>query len=124
MQYSPKLKAAMDDIKDVLKRYDIAGFVVIHTPGFYEYLNYLTPSYSCAKLENGEFRVRLKEAELPGGSKQAEQMAADTFNMVTLLTDTIAQHAAGYMEFQSMLQEHWNGSHGDSTHTSHDQQNN
>lgn len=32
MQYSPKLKVAMDEVKDVLKKYDIAGFVVLHTP--------------------------------------------------------------------------------------------
>lgn len=30
MQYSPKLKVAMEEIKEILKKNDIAGFVVIH----------------------------------------------------------------------------------------------
>lgn len=50
MQYSPKLKKAMEDIKKILHENDIAGFVVLHTPGFSEYLNRVDPSYSCAKL--------------------------------------------------------------------------
>jgi len=31
MQYSPKLKKAMEEIKAILKRDDIAGIVVLHT---------------------------------------------------------------------------------------------
>lgn len=51
MQYSPKLKIAMDEIKQVLKKHDIAGFVVLHTPGFTEYLNRVDPSYSSTFMD-------------------------------------------------------------------------
>lgn len=124
MQYSPKLKKAMEEIKAVLKKHDIAGFAVLHTPGHVEYLNLINPSYSCALLQDGQFKVRLKTAELPGGKAQAKQLAEGTYNMVTLMTDIITMHAAGYIDFQKMLKEHWGGEEGDSSHTAHDTQNN
>ena len=44
-----KLKAAMEDIKEVCRKYDIAGAVVLHTtPGNGEFALILNPSYSCA----------------------------------------------------------------------------
>lgn len=126
MQYSPKLKTAMEEIKAVLKKHDIAAFILLHTPGFTEYLNKLDPTYSCAFLTaDGEMRVRLKQAELPGGRDEAKKIAEDTYNMVTLLTDMLVIHAGGYMQFQDMLKKHWGGyNDGDATHTSHETQNN
>lgn len=73
---------------------------------------------------DGQFRVRLKTSELPGGKAQAKQLAEDTYNMVTLMTDTLTLHAAGYIDFQKMLKEHWGGERGNGSHTSHEQQNN
>lgn len=125
MQYSPKLKTAMEEIKAVLKKHDIAGFVLLHAPqGFTEYLNHINSSYSCAFLQDGQFRVRLKTAELPGGKAQVKQLAEDTYNMVTLMTDILTMHAAGYIDFQKMLKEHWGGEEGIGNHTSYEQQNN
>jgi hypothetical protein len=125
MQYSPKLKKIMEQIKDILKKNDIGGFVVLHEAnGFTEYLNHINPSYSCAFLQDGQFRVKLKAADLPGGKEQAKQLAEGTYNMVSSMTDVIALHAKGYMHFEEMLREHWGGENNGSSHTSHDQQNN
>lgn len=123
MQYSPKLKTAMNEIKQVLKKHDIAGFVMIHSPdGFTEYLNHINPSYSCAFLENDQLRVRLKTSEV--GRVKAQKLASDTFNMATHFADTIESHAVMYRAFQRMLKHHWGGEEGGGTHTSHSQQNN
>lgn len=81
MQYSPKLKKAMKEIKGILEKNDIAGFVIIHDPGFVEYLNHLSPSYSCIRVERGALRAKLKSSELPPG--KAEKIAGDTNNMMT-----------------------------------------
>lgn len=125
MQYSPKLKKAIEQIKDILKEYDIAGFVVIHTPGFSEHLNYVNPSYSCAFIEGKQFRVKIKTADLPGGKEQAKQLANDTYNMVTHLSCSIAAHGIGYMEFHAMLKDKWKVEDtGGAGFTSHTQQNN
>lgn len=125
MTYSPKLKKAMEEIKAILKKHDIAGFILLHDrQGFTEYLNHINPSYSCAFLQDGQFRVRLKTEELPGGKTQAKLLAEDTYNMVTLMTDVLVIHASGYIDFQKMLKEHWGGEEGTGNHTSHEQQNN
>lgn len=60
MQYSPKLKKAMEEIKRILKDHDIAASVVLHTPGHSEYYLRINPSYSCATLNKGELRVKAK----------------------------------------------------------------
>ena|SRR5690349_3400041 len=124
MQYSPKLKKAMAEIEGILQDNDIAGFVLLHDPlGFAEYRNHLNPSYSCAFIENGAFRVKLKAADLPGGKVQAKQIAADTYNMVSLMTDILGYHAQGYSAFRNLLKEKWQGEEGDGLQTSHTQQN-
>jgi hypothetical protein len=46
LDYSPELKQAMVEIKAVLKKYDIAAHVLLHEPGFSEYLNAIEPSWS------------------------------------------------------------------------------
>jgi hypothetical protein len=123
MQYSPKLKTAMEEIKAILKKHDIAALVVLHSPGFIEYVNRLETNYSCAFVSEGEFRVRLKTSEV--GKERAKELAEGTYNMINMMTDIIAMHAKGYMDFEEMLREHWGGIGGSSSHhTSHDQQNN
>lgn len=122
MQYSPKLKKVMEQIKDILKENDIAGFVVLHTPGHSEYLNHVQTSYSCATVTPEGVRLVLKEKEI--GREKAMQLADGTFNMVTHLTNAIAANAGMYMDCHEQLKKKWNGSSYDGGHTSHDQQNN
>lgn len=115
----------MEEIKDVLNKHDIAGYVVLHSQkGFIEYLNHLSPSYSSAFLQDGQLRVKLKTAELPGGKAQAKELAEKTYNMITLMTDIIVMHAAGYIDFQKMLKERWGGEEGTGNHSAHEHQNN
>jgi hypothetical protein len=63
MQYSPKLKKAMEEIKSIVKRHDIAAHVVLHTPGHSEFWFEISPSYSCAKLEGDNVRFKAKTAD-------------------------------------------------------------
>lgn len=123
MQYSPKLKKAMQEIKEILEKNDIAGFVVLHTPGFSEYMNHLSTSYSCAEIFPEGVRVRLKQAEV--GKEKAKLLAEGTFNMIDHLTDVILRHADMYMNCHKNLESAWEGRSLDGgSHTSHDQQNN
>ena len=123
MQYSPKLKKAMEEIKEVAKKYDIAAFVVLNDgDGFSEYLNAVTPSYSCASLMEGGIRFRLKSAEV--GKERAKQMAEGTYNMVTHFADMISKHAIMYIDAQKFLKDKWGGEEFPGNETSHDQQNN
>jgi len=112
----------MDEIKNILKKHDIGGFLVIHTPGHSEFLNQVSPSYSCAFIENGAIRVKLKTAEV--GKEKARQLALDTLNMVSCLAKNTAEHAILYMELEKMLKEKWSGEDFPGERSSHEQQNN
>ncbi len=122
MQYSPKLKKVMEQIKDILKENDIAGFVVLHTPGHSEYLNHVTTSYSCATVLPEGVRLRLKGSEV--GKEKAQQLANDTFNMITHMSRAISENAMLYIDCHEQLKKKWDGIEFDGGHTSHDQQNN
>lgn len=123
MQYSPKLKTAMEEIKAVLNKHDIAGFVILHTPGHSEYLNHCTTSYSCATVTPEGVRLRLKEAEV--GKEKARQIANDTCNMVIHFAKHLAANAMFYMDTEEMLRKKFDVEDlGGDEHTSHQQQNN
>lgn len=123
MQYSPKLKKAMEEIKKIVKENDIAAFVVLHDEaGFSEYINAVSPSYSCAVLMEEGVRFRLKQSEV--GKEKAQRLAQGTYNMVTHFADMIGKHALMYMDAQKLLKDKWGGKDGPSNETSHNQQNN
>jgi len=91
MQYSPKLKKAAEEIKSVLKKYDIAASVVLHTPGFSEFVLEITPSYSCATLNHDHVRFKAKKEDFNNELKR-HQVIEDTANMMNLLSDTTAKN--------------------------------
>jgi hypothetical protein len=123
MQYSPKLKKAMEQIKKLLTENDITGLVILHTPGFSEYLNHCTASYSCAKPDASGIRLELKAAEV--GKERARELANGTFNMVHHFATQSAIHAQFYMDMEEMLRQKWSAEITTSGgHTSHGQQNN
>ncbi len=101
----------MAEIKEVLIRHDIAGFIVLHTPGHIEYLNHVTPSYSCAFVdehpEKGSgIRVKLVTAEV--GKEKAAELANGTANMITNFATIIGKHALLYMSADEMIRQKWN----------------
>lgn len=122
MQYNPKLKKVMEQIKAILKENDISGFVVLHTPGHSEYLNHLETSYSCAKVFPEGVRLRLKETEV--GREKAMRLAKETYNQIHHFTEVICKHAMLYMNADEALKEKFDVDFEDGGETSHQQQNN
>lgn len=124
MQYSPKLKKAAEEIKHILQKYDIAGNIVLHTPGHSEYLLHITPAYSCAWLENDTVRFRAKKEDYNGNVMVRNQKIADTANMLRLLSDTAGNNALALLQVSDQFDDLINANHGDSSHTSNTTQNN
>lgn len=113
----------MEEIKKIVKDNDIAAFIVLHDEsGFSEYLNAVSPSYSCAILMEDGLRFRLKQAEV--GKEKAKQIAEGTYNMVTHFADMIGKHAMMYIDAQKLLKKQWNGEENRGGETDHTQQNN
>lgn len=118
MNYSPKLKKAMDQIKSILKENDIAGVVVLHTPGFSEYLIKIDPTYSCARLMPDGSGVRLKTKGLDIPKKKKRQMLTDTCNMLHHLSNTSGETAMSLFEVSKMIDQKLKSEHEGGGHTS------
>jgi len=129
MQFDPKLKNAMEEIKQILKNYDIAGIVVLHNNtgpdnGHGEYMMKIDPSYSCANLNDSTGELRLKATEEMYGKAKRDRMLEDTANMFVMLTEGVAKRAMDLMAIEEMLKKKFEITTTDNGNTSHETQNN
>ena len=116
MQYSPKLKKAMAEIKAILQREDIEGFVVLHDNIFSEFLNHLESKNSIAKVTDEGIRFRLKTAEV--GTTRAHEMAKHTYNLMSHFADVVGRHALAYIDGFELLKKTFDGEEKPGTFTS------
>ena len=125
MQYSPKLKKAMEEIKKICSKYDIGAMVVLHTPGFSEYLNRLDPSYSCVIQNGDEIRVRARVKEDFNGDKDMrDKKISDTSNMLHLLSNTTMTQGLALSDVSKRVDDIVNAEHFGGGHSSNTEQNN
>ena len=113
----------MEQIKAILKEHDVAGFVVLHTPGHVEFLNKVNPTYSCAQLEDGQLRMKSKKEDDPDTAAQLDHQR-NTCDMLYGISKQIGAHALLYLDASAKLDEHLNATHNESDITSHESQNN
>lgn len=108
--YSPMLKEAAEEIKAIIAKYDIGAMVLLHTPGHSEYINEISPSYSCmtkVPTKEGEvgYRIRAKLQEDFNGDKDAwTQKISDTVNMIDLFAVTAGNTSLGLMDILKQLE--------------------
>jgi hypothetical protein len=129
MQYSPKLKKAMEEMKAIYKKYDIGGFTILHTAdnghSFSEFLNVLDPSYSCIILNpNGEVRFRSKLADYNGDKAAWRRKTEDSLNLLQSVSEVGGRVVLPLMELTSKLEKDLNAENRPGGFTSHDTQNN
>jgi hypothetical protein len=125
MDYSPKLKKAAEEIKQVLMKYDIAGVVALHTPGFGEYITHITPTYSCAKIDElkGAFELRGKKIHFSSPAEHYNKLNS-TCNMLRILSTITGNQALALLKASEVTDEALNAEHGETGHTSSTQQQN
>jgi len=115
----------MEEIKAILSKHDIAGMVVLHTPGNSEYFLKINPSYSCAFIDGEMLRVRARiQKDFNGDKKAWEKKVSDTSNMLSLLTETSGYLALSVAEMSKLVDEKIDAEHSDGGHSSHTTQNN
>lgn len=87
MKSNGKLKQAAEEIKDILRKHNIAGAVQLHTPGHGEYFMHFNTDYSCAYIYNEE-EVRFYSKAADYASKE-DQLAKqrNTSNMLHILSN-------------------------------------
>jgi hypothetical protein len=118
MKYSPKLRTAMDEIKAIIRKHDIAAVVVLHTHGNGEHFIKVDPSYSCAKIltfVKGESGISIKSNEIPKEKKH--QVITDTVNMFGILCDLVGEKAMALIKINEMLEKKLDIESSDGTHT-------
>lgn len=111
MDYSPKLRQAMAEIKGILNKHDIAALVVLHTPGHGEHLLKLDPGYSSIKpfqtiSENGEIEqgVRLQVDSTTHKTPEAKTKAiTDSVNMVEIICTLAGQRVSHLFDLSDSI---------------------
>jgi hypothetical protein len=129
---------AMEEIKSILKKYDIAATVCLHTiegpanhsgidthvHGYAEYLMHISPSYSAAHINGDRFQVLGKQAHYKSREERDTKLAS-TVNMIETLSIETGRLSMQLFdmdeEMKKMVQVIKNGPDED---TSHVQQNN
>lgn len=79
-----RLKIARAKVEGILQEHDLAGVVVLHTPGMTEFFYNVTPSYSCAWIDEkaGELRVKSTLVDYGGDKDVQIRDQAATANMI------------------------------------------
>lgn len=124
MQYSPKLKKAMEEIKSILAKHDIGGVVILHTPNHSEYLCKLNPSYSCIVQTGDQIRFRSKLADYNGDKKAWQQKTTDSLNLLKCVTEVGGHVVLSLMPITDELTKKLGDDSGPGEFTSHTSQNN
>jgi hypothetical protein len=113
-----RLKIARLEIEAILKKHDLAGVVVLHTPGMAEVFYDVEPSYSCLRINDkaGEVRVRSKLADY-GGDTAAQRLGqAATANMAASLADSLGHVAVMFMEVAEVVDRATKAEHTETTY--------
>lgn len=109
MLFSPKLKKAMAEVREVLERHDLTGVVVLHSEDwgeyFSEFLLKLNSTKSCATVEHGEIRVR---------AKAGDEKLLYTANMLNLLAEVTGKTSLSLLKLSEMVDSITGASHSES----------
>ncbi len=107
----------MVEIKKILDDYDVAGIVVIHTPGNTEYLAKLETGYSACKVDGEKLHVRAKLEDFQGNKAARDKKLADTSNMFKMLTETTIEVVYPLVTVSDELDKKLGAEHSDGGHT-------
>ena len=69
-----RLKISRTEIEAVLKKHDLAGAVVLHTPGMSEFFYDISPSYSCVRIDEAAKTVHVKSKLADYGGDAVAQL--------------------------------------------------
>lgn len=90
-QVPAQLQVALDEIRSVMEKHDMAGMAVVHCPstqggpGFCGHVEVLGPTYSCVELEGQQVRLRpLPPPSIVGDDPDLprKQVIRNTLNML------------------------------------------
>lgn len=105
-KYDPNLRAAVEDIRAILKKRNIAGHILLASPSHTEYaLLYDTASWSAVSFENQGSSIGIKvkaKASNPGDQKKL----ASTMHMLCSFQDLMANGFSALDAIISQVRKH------------------
>jgi len=116
MRYSPKLKKVIAEIKGIIEKNDLAGFVCLVEPGFSEYLHVIDPSFSAAFFDGKSVRIKTKGLPIPPGEKR--ELLQSTANLFALLSVTVMQNGLTLGKISESIDREVGAEHTGGPHTS------
>lgn len=124
MNYDPKLKKVMEQIKLILKANNVGASIVLHRPGFSEFYLHLNPNYSCVTLDGDRLRIRAKKEDYNGNTTKRDLAITNSVNMIQHLADTSGQTSLMMYNVMEQLKKVMDIDSDDGDFTSHTTQNN
>jgi len=112
---STKIKVATEEIKEILRKHDLAGAIGIHTPGqAYMFLHFNT-SYSCAYIyDEKHMRIYSKSSDY-ATEEEHFQKVKSTSNMFKMLLDASSLLVVALQKYSSTLDGIVHATHGKGT---------
>lgn len=98
---------AIEEIKAILRKYDLAGTVIVQSPKEAAYLTEISPSWSCARFEEHTegtmLRIRSKLAEYGGDVAKQKETVEHTLGMLMTLRNQSARMVDGMDSVVAMI---------------------
>lgn len=123
IQYSPKLKKAMEQIKQIVIDNDIAALVVLQEPGSSEYGIALSPSYSAVKQTDNQMDVDLSPKAYKDENEWKQKMT-DTSQMLYVISQTTSRICISLLSLSETIDKKLLAEHFGGTASGHTEQNN
>ena len=111
MEGDKKLKVAAEEIKDILRKHNIAGSINLHTPGYGESFLHFNTDYSCAyRYEENmlHFYAQRKDYKT---IEEWEDKIKNTSNMLAILSETTSRSFLNLNHFSGVLDRKVNAKH-------------
>jgi hypothetical protein len=106
--HDPKLKEAMEEIKVILRKYDVGASVTLVSPTHSEFLYELEPTWSCVRFTNdpkGQPALRFTATLERYGSAEKRQEAAElTTHMLLQIRDLGGKTFMTFEEVRKQLE--------------------
>ena len=112
-----KLKIARMEIEAVLRKHDLAGCCLLHTPGMSEFFYDIRPSYSvCWVEEPGTLHIKSELAEGYENQLAQYQDIRSTANMTHSFADGLTRAAVMFTSIDQIIGKTFAAEHTDGEH--------
>lgn len=110
-----RLKTARIEIEAILMKHDLAGVVILHTPGMSEFFYDIRPTYSVCWIDEkeGSFHIKSKKDEDHNGSPELQQHdQRATANMAAAMADNLQAACNMFLYAKWFVDDAFEAEHG------------